>query len=407
MGYLNFSADRLHFKNIKGITRHMNSRSLLVLMLAQLVFLSSCGQEETVLENEPVIDNAPIGEDQENRLKKLVFIDEYILPDQMVYENTLVGGLSGITYSNGTWVVISDDSKQARGYTLDIAYDLDGFSRLAVNAVIEFKDKTGGSFEEETVDPEAVRIVNDTLIWSSEGNIGAKIDPFVRVASINGDFLEEMSLPLKYSASLEEGKGPRQNGVFEGLSLSIDNKGYWVNTELPLKEDGNPPSVNQGAVVRIAYIDKATSQFGKEFAYPLDAVSRPAINGFSFELNGLVELLEYDEHKFLALERSFSAGHFDGGNTVKLYDVDASNATDVRNLKSLGEANIVPVEKKLLLDFDSIRPQLTNNTVDNIEGLAFGPKFLNGNRSVVVVSDNNFSRLYKQLNQFILLELQE
>jgi len=377
----------------------MKNRFKIVCLIGQLFFLVSCGQEEL-----DVIDDV---KEQVNSTT-VTFVDEFVLPDGQEFENTLVGGLSGIDYENGTWLAISDDSKKPRFYTLDIAYDLNGFQTLKVIAVATLKEKSGQNFEAETVDSESIRIVNDDrIVWSSEGNINAKIDPFVRVASIKGDFIAEMNLSRKYGASDDEKTGPVQNGVFEGLSLSADNKGYWVNTELPLKEDGAAPSVNQGALVRMAYIDKATGKFGKEFAYLLDPIVRPAINGFSFELNGLVELLEYEDNKFLALERSFSAGYGDGGNTVKLYDIDATNATDVSDVESLNEVNIVMVKKKLLLNFDTIRPQLTNGIVDNIEGITFGPKFSNGNRSVVVVSDNNFSRLYKQLNQFILLELQE
>lgn len=43
--------------------------------------------------------------------------------------------------------------------------------------------------------------------------------------------------------------------------------------------------------------------------------------------------------------------------------------------------------------------------VDNLEGIAFGPKLLNGNQTLIIISDNNFSSWTRQLNQVILLEL--
>jgi hypothetical protein len=386
----------------------INSTYLIAITLAQTFFMGSCTQEENITEGQ-VLTTERSTEDNEaqHQSSTVKFIDEFVLPDGQEFGNTIVGGLSGIDYENGKWVVISDDSKLPRYYTLNVAYDIDGFSSLEITGVITLKDTLGRDFGLETVDSESIRIDGDKFVWSSEGNIGAKINPFVRTSSLEGDFIKAMDLPLKYSASNEEENGPRQNGVFEGLSLSSDKKGYWVSMELPLKEDGEPPTTNHEAPIRLAYIDKVTGEFGKEFAYPLDPVARPAINGFSFELNGLVELLEYEENKFLALERSFSAGYTDGGNTVKIYDVDARRATDVSAIATLKEADITMVKKKLLLDFDTLRPQLTNGIVDNIEGITFGPNFSNGNKSIVVVSDNNFSRLYKQLNQFILLELRE
>ncbi len=386
----------------------INSTYLIAITLVQTFFIGSCTQEDNITEGQVLTTDCSTEDNEAQHQSSTVrFIDEFVLPDGQEFGNTIVGGLSGIDYKNGKWVVISDDSKRPRYYTLNVAYDIDGFSSLEITGVITLKDTLGRDFGLETVDSESIRIDGDKFVWSSEGNIGAKINPFVRTSSLEGDFIKAMDLPLKYSASNEEENGPRQNGVFEGLSLSSDEKGYWVSMELPLKEDGEPPTTNQGAQIRLAYIDKVTGEFGKEFAYPLDPVARPAINDFSFELNGLVELLEYEENKFLALERSFSAGYTDGGNTVKIYDVDARNATDVSAIATLKEADITMVKKKLLLDFNTLRPQLTNGIVDNIEGITFGPNFSNGNKSIVVVSDNNFSRLYKQLNQFVLLELRE
>jgi hypothetical protein len=41
--------------------------------------------------------------------------------------------------------------------------------------------------------------------------------------------------------------------------------------------------------------------------------------------------------------------------------------------------------------------------VDNLEGMAFGPDLPNGNRSLVLVSDDNFSPI--QVTQFLAFEL--
>ncbi|MDP5062316.1 MAG: esterase-like activity of phytase family protein [Maribacter sp.] len=125
--------------------------------------------------------------------------------------------------------------------------------------------------------------------------------------------------------------------------------------------------------------------------YELDKVSKQAINGYTFKLNGIVEILEYDTNKFIVLERSDAMGYDDGGNTVKIYAVDASKATNVSSINSLKGASYTKVTKKLLFNFEDIRKELTNGIVDNIEGVTFGPHFKNGNRSLLVVSDNNFS----------------
>ncbi len=341
-----------------------------------------------------------------NDEKSLRYIDEFVLPDGFQFENTIVGGLSGIDYADGIWYTISDDPDTPRFYTAVLEYDTAGFSSVHIESVVELKEQDGQTFATGTVDPEALRVFGGNVVWTSEGNINNGINPFIRRATLTGNFINEAPLPSRYSVSAEEGKGPRQNGTFEGMTLSADGKGFWVNMELPLQEDGPAPTLQDtDSPIRIAFINRTTGQFGKEFAYELDPVVRPATNGTTFELNGVVELLEYAENKFLFLERSFSTGYADGGNNVKIYDVDAGNATDISEINSLADVPYQPAKKTLLFDFEEIRDQLTDGVVDNIEGISFGPSFPNGNRSLILVADNNFSAFGPQLNQFILFEL--
>ena len=338
----------------------------------------------------------------------LRFIDEYVIPDDLIFEETRVGGLSGIDYANGNWYLISDDSESPRFYSAYLDYTIDGFNSIKIKKVTHFKDQYGNLLTEGIVDPESIRFDNETIIWTSEGSINNDLKPFVSVSDSDGKFVKEMNLANKYLPNANENFGPRHNGVFEGLTLSLDKKGYWVAMELPLKEDGEEPTLDiKNTPVRIAFLNKETGHSEKEIVYQLDKVARPAINGTTFELNGIVDLIEYDINRFFVLERSYSMGYEDGGNTVKIYDVDASKATDVSSLKSLLGANYTKVTKKLLFNFETIRKDLTNAIVDNIEGLTFGPDFNNGNRSLIVIADNNFSLYGPQLNQIILFELEK
>ncbi|WP_432410035.1 esterase-like activity of phytase family protein [Rasiella sp. SM2506] len=339
---------------------------------------------------------------------KLRFVDEYVLPDDLTFGETSIGGLSGIDYANGNWYAISDDSNSPRFYKASVSYNIEGFKSIEINSVIKFKDADGNLLPNGIVDPEAIRYDNETIVWTSEGNINDGLKPFVRIADTNGRFVNEMTLTNRYLPNTDPSLGPRHNGVFEGLALSLDKQGYWVAMELPLKEDGVETTLNvANSPVRIAFVNKETGRFEKEIVYELDKVARPAINGTTFELNGIVDLIEYDTNRFFVLERSYSMGYDDGGNTVKIYDIDASKATDVSSIKSLKGASYTKVTKKLLFNFENIRKELTNGIVDNMEGLTFGPDFNNGNRSLVVVADNNFSQYGPQLNQFILFEVEK
>ena len=100
---------------------------------------------------------------------KLRFIDEYVIPDDLIFEETRVGGLSGIDYANGNWYVISDGIDSPRFYNASISYDLEGFKSIKINSVVKFEDVDGKLFTKGVVDPESIRYDNETIIWTSEG----------------------------------------------------------------------------------------------------------------------------------------------------------------------------------------------------------------------------------------------
>ena len=141
----------------------------------------------------------------------------------------------------------------------------------------------------------------------------------------------------------------------------------------------------------------------KEVAYNLDGIAKLPINYFA--VNGVVEIIEYDLDKFLVMERSYSAGYGSHGNTIKIFRVDVTKATNILNLEKLKGQDFIFAEKELLFNFKTERKKLTEHIIDNIEGMTLGPKLENGEQSLIVVSDNNFNSFVKQLNQFILLKI--
>jgi hypothetical protein len=337
-------------------------------------------------------------------IEALHFIDEAILEDGLLFNETIVGGLSGIDYVANNWVLISDTSTDARYYNATINFDLQGFNDITITDVTFLLNSENQPFPSSTVDPEAIRLdrASGGLIWTSEGNITNGVNPFIRKSTFEGQFISDIQIPTRYTIDSDETTGPRQNGVFEGITRDFSGHNYWVAMELPLIQDGSvPTSEGADSPTRIAFINEDTGSFEKEFAYQLDPVARDG----GFEVNGIVEILSYTENRFLVLERSFASGFDDGGNDVKIYEVAIDNATDISAIDNLHTATFTPVTKTLLFDFNDIRDQLTNSIVDNIEGITFGPILENGKRSLVLVADNNFSAFGSQLNQFILFEI--
>ena len=75
------------------------------------------------------------------------------------------------------------------------------------------------------------------------------------------------------------------------------------------------------------------------------------------------------------------------------------------NKESLKKASFSPARKRLVFDFKSVKDQLTDKIIDNIEGMCFGPKLENGKQSLLLISDNNFNSFGRQLTQLILMEI--
>ncbi len=390
-------------------------RVIMIQMFRKIFFIGilcySCSsnnnnESEINTDNDPT-PTPPVSE--QNTISALEFIDEFVIPNQEI-DGIPIGGFSGIDYQNGKWYIICDTSTPPiRYYEADIAYNKDAFTSVSISTMIEIKDNAGVPLTQGIVDPESIRFDSktNTIVYSSEGSITNGVDPAVLEISPEGNQIKSFTLPNNFKANtLDDSSGPRHNGVLEGLSLSFDSTGYWVSFELPLIEDGpEPTTTDTDSPVRITFINKTSGIAERQFAYELDPVTRAAALGTTFEVNGLVEIIEYDENKFLALERSFSSGYIDGGNTVKIYQVDATNATNTLTTEALEGTTYTKATKTLLFNFETIRNQLTNNTVDNLEGFTFGPKLEDGSRTVVVISDNNFNSFIPQLNQVIVFKV--
>lgn len=334
---------------------------------------------------------------------KVSFLDEFVLPADQSFEATKIGGLSGIDYGNDQYYLICDQASNPRFYSAKIKLKGNEIDTVLITGVTRIS-KDQDFVRNTLLDMESIRYLpeNKNFIISSEGSIQNNTDPAVFKVDENGNFINKLSLPDYFKASGEQ--KPRNNGVFEGLAIGNEGNGYWVATELPLEKDGAKPKLwPTHSPSRITYFDAKTGLPIRQFAYELDGISKLPINYFA--VNGLTEILEYEKDKFLVLERAYSAGYGSRGNTVKIFNVDASKATNTLQMDNLRKEKYQAAEKSLVFNFKSIRKQLTDKIIDNIEGMTFGPVLPNGNPSLILVSDNNFNSFGKQLNQFILLEI--
>jgi hypothetical protein len=195
-------------------------------------------------------------------------------------------------------------------------------------------------------------------------------------------------------------KGPRQNGVLEGMSFADNYKTLFVNVEEPLYEDGPRADItDNNAFIRLLKFDAAGKFNSAQYAYKLEPVAYAASPADAFKINGVPDILSIGNNKLLVIERSFSTGR--APCTIKVFIADISNATDIKNVPSLkSNTGFVPASKKLLLNMDDL-----GIYIDNVEGVTFGPLLPNGHKTLIFVADNNFSADEK--SQLLLFEVLE
>lgn len=357
----------------------------MLLSACLLLFLSSCGT----------------GKKLTTRDIEITFLDDFIIPEDLEIGGTRVGGLSGIDFYEGTYYLVCDHPGNPRFYKADLQINQKSIDTVIISEVVTL-DRSAEWLKGKTLDLEAIRYdaERNSLVLTSEGSIQNDKDPGIFHVTPGGEYISHFQLPDYFLATGEQ--KPRNNGVFEGLARAIEG-GYWVGMELPLQKDGSKPKLfPTKSPVRITRFED-NGIASKQFVMQLEGITK--IPWLYFAVNGLTELLEYAPERFLVLERAFSAGHGSQGNTVRIFDVDAREATNTLGFQNLRKQDYTAATKNLVFDFKSVRKDLKENIIDNLEGMTFGPDLPNGNKTLILVSDNNFNTLGRQLNQVILMEI--
>lgn len=337
----------------------------------------------------------------------LRLIGEQRIATGTLYEGVEFGGISGLDFdaASNTYYALSDDRGGERGtprfYTLSFDYDVNAFHGVAIDSQRFMQRPDGTTFPSNarTVDPEGLRLApNGNLYWSSEGNFSsnpaALYQPFVREMTTDGAFVREFDIPAQFEYVDNVSGGGRSNKLFEALAVTPDGSVFTANEDA-LIEDGNITTLSSGSVVRVMRLDPQTGAATAHYAYELPPIPKAPTAVPAFADNGLPELLALSDTEFLAVERGFAAGP---GNTIRLVLTSTAGASDVLGLASLNGASYTPMSKELILDLD-----ILGIVLDNSEALTFGATLANGNRSLILASDNNFNGT--QFTQFLVFEM--
>ena len=369
-----------------------------------MVILTACGTPRVSAEERLFVDLS------------LEFLGEYQLP-QLDFEDTPVGGLSGITYdrANDLFYAVSDDRSYlapARFYTLKMIRDRETKTQLQkveIEKVTLLKNKEGELYPPGSIDAEGIALSpQNTLFISSEGSPKDKVNPFIAEFELNsGEWLQQLPIPNRFLPNEDENGTPlgiRENLAFESLTLSpnglaqSDPFRLFTATEAALYQDQTLATPIEEPA-RIRFLHYLLSPIGEpnlvaEHLYLLDTIPESSLK------YGLSEIMALDtEGFFLSLERTFGLTGFG----AKIFQVVVSDATDTSKVETLGGelGQLQPLRKRLVLDLQGLDKY--DVYLDNLEGMTFGPNLPDGSRSLVLVSDNNFNEY--QVNQFLLFRI--
>lgn len=307
-------------------------------------------------------------------------VDRLELPSDHTWLGTKVGGISGIDYleSWDTWALISDDKGQhgpVRGYLAKIQITDDRLTNVEVTYVLPMCWGTGELMAQEGLDPEGIRILphkdffgDPTMVWVSEGAGARGVPARVYEVCTGATRMDTWTAPANFAPTRRS--GIRNNRAYESIAIVADRVAV-VATEEPLRQDGQ-------TYVRLSTLDlnQPESEPVAQLAYPLDPAPTTAPGG----QNGLVELVALEGGKFLSMERSWNMA---AEQSIRVFLVNTTDATNVLDLESLNQGGFTPVEKTLIADL--------GDRYGNTEGMCLGPVLENGERSLVLVSDNNFA----------------
>jgi hypothetical protein len=331
----------------------------------------------------------------------LVLIGEFIFPPQAVdaLKEARFGGISGLAtdLSTGDLLGVCDDSDKSRVFVFRTRGVESGEFGVDLRAYLPLPAVR----DRPLLDPEAIAVtLGGRIFVASEGlgNRDPRVPPAIVEYNRRADYIGALPIPDKFMPPVTGPitRGVRANAAFESLTLTPDQRHMFTATETALAQDGEPANFEHGTMSRILEYEISGGSFlpRREFAYPVEALPKSASTK-GFFINGLVELLALSDTEMLAMERGYAEPP-DGGramNRIRIFRISIAAATDISAMDSIrGRSGIAPVRKTLLLDLaDERRLSAELANLDNFEGMAFGPLLPDNSRSLLIVSDDNFS----------------
>lgn len=309
---------------------------------------------------------------------------------QKMFNKTRVGGLSGIIFDterNSLWAVSDDRGRfgYPRIYEIKINWEAKKKGAkldLQVVDVLEIKDDTGKD-PKNSFDFEAIAMLpwgNFLLASEADSQSKPRTPPLLWDIKMGSGHGPKVSVARSYDAPKEfnpdaTGKqkvGAQNNMGWEGLSQFPGQNKWLAAMEGPLLQEKD-----QGFAWFVEYQmpEAWVIRMARKWKYPLEKTD---VQG---QFWTVAEVLGKKEEIFLVLERDYSMGFAGVKFMGRLYEVDLTKATKEAD-------GSLKLSKKLVIDFNQVFPE--SYKFANYEGITWGPADSRGQRTLLVVSDNNF-----------------
>lgn len=311
-----------------------------------------------------------------------------------------VGGISGAYFDagRGRLYAVVDDRERPRvlGFDLTVSPAV----TLTRRELVPLEPPVGAA----TLDAEGIAPApNGNWFVSSEGDRRARVQPVpgIHEYTREGKFVRTLPLPAAYAgADGGEPAGMRLNLSMEALGASPDGRWLVAGMESSLLQDGPAADFNHGAVVRLLVYDLNDSAAQpREYAYRTDPMRRPAGWTAAAGDSGVVDVLVLSETELLVLERAYVAESEEPKgrreNTIRIYRVQLDPGAEVSGRQSLEKTPpTVILDKHLVLNLADVARDLHPRLrwLENFEALTQGPRLPDGGTTVLLMSDDNFSR---------------
>jgi len=297
------------------------------------------------------------------------------------------GGISGIDFNKekSELYLVSDDKGEfgpARFYR--VLLNMDNDKRLNLTKFTEVKI---GITDKKYFDMESIRFDSkkNRLFISNEGSDKFLEDPSISIYDLSGNLNYHLKISETITFDINKTKGARANKTIEGMSISCTENFLWYSMEGSLIEDSVDSTYLGKEKVKIFRNDLLNST-NDYFDYFLDPIPIRATGGLLRSDNGISEILEISEDTLLVIERSgYEVSKDIFKFSVRIYLAKLEDNKFFR--------------KKLLMNLD----ELNLPWIDNIESVSWGPTLSDGRDTLILFSDDNFSR--NQINQLLFLAI--